>query len=271
MPNEPEVARHYSAHYGQFGDDVHARVRRDAFGEDIGQNSWLTVDELTWFASSLGLDASTELLDVGCGSGGPALWLVGHTGCHVTGIELYEEAVDTANRQAAESGLQASARFLQADASQPLPLDDSSFDAILCVDAINHLPDRRALFADWRRLLRPKGRLLFTDPLVVTGPLGSDEIALRTSIGYGLFMPEGANERLLDEASMTAIEVDDTTESKARIAQNRHDARVRHERELRLVEGDQTYEARQRFFQTAATLARERRLSRLAILAKPSS
>jgi cyclopropane fatty-acyl-phospholipid synthase-like methyltransferase len=267
VPDEPEVTAHYSAHYRQFGDDVHAQVRRDAFGEDIGQNSWLTADELARFASLLGLHPSSELLDVGCGSGGPALWLVRHTRCRVTGIELYEEAVETANRQAAEVGLQASASFVRADASQRLPFDDASFDALVCVDAINHLPNRPNLFADWRRVLRPRGRLLFTDPLVVTGPLGSDEIAVRTSIGYGLFMPKGENERLLGEAGMTVIKVEDTTESKSRIAQSRHDARVRHERDLRQVEGDQTYEARQRFFQAAATLAGEHRLSRLAIVA----
>ena len=39
------------------------------------------------------------------------------------------------------------------------------------------------VLVDWARLLRPSGRLLFTDPLTVTGPLGSDEIAIRTSIG----------------------------------------------------------------------------------------
>lgn len=57
MSDEPEVARHYSAQYSQFADDLHARIRRLAFGEDIGQNSWLTVEELERFASRLDLEA----------------------------------------------------------------------------------------------------------------------------------------------------------------------------------------------------------------------
>jgi SAM-dependent methyltransferase len=128
------------------------------------------------------------------------------------------------------------------------------------------LPDRRAVFADWRRLLRPEGRLVFTDPLVVTGPLGSDEIAVRTSIGYGLFVPLGGNERLLRDIGLGVLRVHDTTESTAQIAYRRYEARAQHSERLRQVEGETTFEGRQRFFQMAATLAREHRLSRLAFI-----
>jgi ubiquinone/menaquinone biosynthesis C-methylase UbiE len=59
--------------------------------------------------------------------------------------------------------------FQLVDAGQRLPFPDASFDALFCDDAINHLPDRARLFADWHRVLKPGGRLLFTDPVVVTG------------------------------------------------------------------------------------------------------
>jgi SAM-dependent methyltransferase len=101
------------------------------------------------------------------------LYLARLTGCQVTGVELYEEAVTTANRMAAEAQLEAKARFVKADASQPLPFEDAAFDAILCVDAINHLPAREAVLTNWGRLLRADGRLLFTDPVTVTGPLAA--------------------------------------------------------------------------------------------------
>ena len=81
--------------------------------------------------------------------------------------------------------------FQQADASQPLPFEDASFDAILCIDAINHLPDRLAVLREWRRLLKPGGRMLFTDPLVVTGILSSEEVAIRSSMGLAFFAPAG--------------------------------------------------------------------------------
>lgn len=268
MSEKREVADHYSAQYGQFATDVHAQVRRTAFGEDIGQNSWLTLDELEQFAAWLGLGESSRLLDVACGSGGPALHLARLTGCEIVGVELYAEAVANGNRLAVEAGFETRARFVQADASQPLPLAGGAFDAILCVDAINHLRDREHVLADWARLLAAGGRLLFTDPLTVTGVLGSDEIATRTSIGYGLFVPLGENERLLIEAGLSVVTVADTTDSKAEVARRRHDARAQHEETLRQIEGDETFEGRQRFFDVAATLALERRLSRYVYVAE---
>jgi len=132
-------------------------------------------------------------------------------------------------------------------------------------------PTHQSVLADWARLLAPGGRLVFTDPLVLTGPVGSDEIAMRTSIGYGLLMPAGENERLLKKVGFTMLAVEDTTAEKARVAQRRYEARAQHEQELRHVEGDETYDGRQRFFRAAATLAREERLSRFAFVAvKPT-
>jgi ubiquinone/menaquinone biosynthesis C-methylase UbiE len=271
VSEKAKVPDHYSAQYGQFAAEVYARVRRIAFGEDIGQNSWLTVEELERFAGRLELDQSSKLLDVGCGSGGPALHIAQLTGCEIVGVELYAEAVATADRTALETGLETRASFVQADASQSLPFESGSFDAILCVDAINHLPARKRVLAEWARLLAVRGRLLFTDPLTVTGMLGSDEIATRTSIGYGLFVPLGENERLLAEIGLKVVTVEDTTASKAEVARRRHDARAQHEETLRQAEGDQTFEGRQRFFNVAATLARERRLSRYVYLAEKSA
>src|SRR5262249_38675767 len=178
MGPEPEVAEHYSAHYRDFAADAYGDVRREAFGVDIGQNSWLTVDELERFGSLLELRPSARLLDVACGSGGPMLHLVRRAGCEAVGVELYEEAVATGRRMARDAGLQDRVTFARADAGRPLPFESESFDAVLCVDAINHLPDRRGVLTEWARLLRPGGRVLFTDPVVLTGPLSSEEISI---------------------------------------------------------------------------------------------
>jgi SAM-dependent methyltransferase len=268
VTGKPEVVDHYGAHYRDFAADVYGDVRRDAFGVDVGQNSWLTVEALERFGSQLELRTASRLLDVGCGSGGPALHLAKLTGCDVVGVDLYEEAVVAATESAREAGLEMRAHFQRADASRPLPFEGGAFDAILCVDSINHLRDRPSVLADWARLLRRGGRLLFTDPVVVTGILGSDEIAVRTSIGYFLFAPLGENERLMKGARLAVLAVEDTTEQLAEIARRRHDARAKHAEAVRQVEGPEAFEGRQRFFAIVATLARERRLSRLVYVAK---
>jgi len=55
--------------YGHFGDPVLRLIRRDTFGEDIGQNSWVTVDEYDRFISWLGLSSSHHVLEIASGCG----------------------------------------------------------------------------------------------------------------------------------------------------------------------------------------------------------
>jgi SAM-dependent methyltransferase len=268
MQDEPKVVDRYGASYGHFTSNVYSQIRREAFGSHIGQNSWLTLDELERFTSFLDLTTSSRVLDVGCGSGGPALQVSRTTGCEVVGVDVREDALAIANRMAAETGLGLRVSFRRADAGKPLPFEDATFDAVLCIDSVNHLPGRPGIFAEWARLLRSGGRLLFTDPTTVTGVLGSDEIAIRSSTDYYLFVPPGEDERLLAEAGLKVVRVEDVTENMAKIARRRHDARERHAHAVRQAEGDDAFSCEQRFFEVTARLARERRLSRPVYVAQ---
>jgi ubiquinone/menaquinone biosynthesis C-methylase UbiE len=208
------------------------------------------------------------VLEIGAGSGGPALHLVRSTGCELVGIDFNEQGVANANRLAREAGLDTRARFVRADATQPLELESESFTALLSVDAINHLTGRDRIFAEWLRLLRRGGRVLFTDPTTVTGLLGIDEIVTRASIGYFVFLPLGEDERLLNDAGFRVLAIDDATENMAQMAGRWRAARGSREEALRKIEGDDTFEGQQRFLEVASTLARERRLSRFIYLAE---
>jgi SAM-dependent methyltransferase len=153
------------------------------------------------------------------------------------------------------------------NASGRLPFTDGEFDAITCIDAINHLPDRPAVVAEWARVLKPSGRLLFTDPITITGPLSKDEIAIRSSAGFFLFVPAGYDRQVLEECGLRLLVYEDTTENMAQMAQRRHVARAAREEALRTIEGDAGYEQQQKFLEVAARIARERRLSRFAYVA----
>jgi SAM-dependent methyltransferase len=262
------VVGHYDAQYGHFASQLYARIRLETFGEDIGQNGWLTAEEHDLFIGQLALTPESQLLDVACGSGGPTLRIARRAGCEVDGVDVHEQAVAAARARAGQEGLSALARFHCLDASRPLPFPDASFDGLICVDAVNHLDDRARIFADWARLLRQGGRLVFTDPTVVTGPLTDAEIAVRSSIGFFLFVPPGLDERLLRDAGFDVLETIDRTENMARMAERWRAAREARAQDLRAIEGDATFEGQQRFFEVAGRLAAERRLSRFALHAE---
>ena len=258
---------HYDANYGQFSTDLYAAIRREAFGDDIGQHSWLTADEHDLFIGWMALRERSRVLDIACGSGRTTLRIAQRTGCTVHGIEIHEAAIAEARAAAEQDGLTNRALFDLADASKPLPFDHASFDAAICIDAINHLPNRPAVLAEWARILRPGAVLVFTDPVVVTGPLTNEEIAIRSSIGFFLFVPPGVNERLLADAGFDVIDTVDRTENMAVTAYKRMQARERYAKDLRIIEGAETFEGQQRFLETASQLAADRRLSRFAFRA----
>lgn len=265
--NAPGVD-HYGAQFRSFDTDLLAEVRREAFGEDVGQNGWLTVDEQDLFIDWLGLSESDRLLDIACGSGGPTLRIAKIAGCEVTGIDLHEDAIANATSYAEQQGLAERASFQVADGAHALDFDSARFDVLMCIDAINHLPDRARVLEEWHRVLKPGGRLLFTDPIVVTGPLTNDEITIRASIGVFLFVPDGTDERMLHDAGFAVERVEDRTPNMARNARGWLDARARHEAALRELEGDEAFDGQQVFLETAACLAEQKRLSRKVFVAR---
>jgi tRNA/tmRNA/rRNA uracil-C5-methylase (TrmA/RlmC/RlmD family) len=93
---EQTYVLHYDAQYGEFASDLYARIRREAFGEDIGQNGWLTAQEHDLFIKWLNLDATSHLLDVASGSGGTTLRIARLTGCRVQGVDIHPQAVSAA-------------------------------------------------------------------------------------------------------------------------------------------------------------------------------
>ena len=265
MPGKTNL---YDSTYQNFETDVLARVRRKTFGDDIGQNSWTTADEYRAWALLLNVSANTSVLEVACGSGGPALYLAEQTRCRVSGVYINAHGVAAANHAAQLRGLSERVAFRAANADEPLPFADTSFDAVLCVDAVNHFPRRAHVLEQWHRVLRPHGCVLFTDPVVVTGLVSADDLAIRASIGWFGFAPPGYNESVLDQVGFDLLEREDRSEQAASIAACWRDARLGERESLIRIEGEQRFEQLQSFFDAVHRLARDRCLSRYAYLAR---
>src|SRR5262249_48467586 len=155
-----------------------------------------------------------------------------------------------------------------ANGGAPLSFPASAFDAILSNDAMCHIDHRHAVLREWHRVLRPGGRILFTDALVITGPVSHEELAIRSSIGFYLFVPPGENERFLREAGFKLLGVDDLTRSAEEISRRWYEAREEHREALILREGPENFQGLQRFLRCVHTLSTERRLSRYSYLAQ---
>jgi SAM-dependent methyltransferase len=252
----------YDSAYGNYVSDTYRQVRIDTYGEDLGQTSWVTTEESNEIPQLLNLSSDSFALEVGCGSGGYALHLAKRVGCRLVGLDINELGVRNANQLALARGLASEARFEQCDASKNLPFDDNTFDAVFSNDVLCHLPGRPEVLGEMFRILKPGGRMLFSDALVVGGLLSHEEIATRSSIGFYVYSPPGENERLMERAGFRQIRVTDTTESAARVAKQWHHAREKRKEELVAAEGNINFEGLQRFLSCVYTLMGEKRLLR---------
>lgn len=263
----PEKVDLYDSAYANYESDTYRLVRIETYGEDLGQTSWVTTEESNEIPELLGLNPNSAVLEVGCGSGGYALHLTEKIGCRIAGLDINAAGVRNANQLALARGLAANAHFEQGNVSINLPFGDRTFDAVFANDVLCHVPDRAAVLGEIFRVLKPVGRMLFSDALVVGGMLSHEEIAMRSSIGFYVYSPPGANERFLEQAGFCGIRVTDTTSSAVRIAQRWHDAREKRKEALIAAEGEGNFEGLQRFLSCVHLLTSEKRLLRHLYLA----
>lgn len=104
----------------------------------------------------------TKVLDVGCGLGGPARMLADRFNCKVTGIDLSEEYIDTAQKLSELVGLTDNTVFIQADALN-LPFEDSSFDVVWTQHVQMNIKDKTRFYAEIGRVLNDEGALVYYD------------------------------------------------------------------------------------------------------------
>jgi cyclopropane fatty-acyl-phospholipid synthase-like methyltransferase len=257
----------YNNSYGNPSADVYREIRLETYGEDFGQTSWMTLDEFNEIPVRLGLDPLSSVLEIGSGAGGCAMHLAATAGCHVTGLDMNAAGVRIANELARTSGLESRARFRECDASRGIPFDVNDFDAIYSNDAVCHVPNRLALLLDARRVMKPGGRLLYSDAVVMSGEVSKEELATRSSIGHYVFSEMGDNERVIAASGFKLLRVDDTTENTADIAKLWYESREKHKGALIPIEGEANFDGLQKFLMCARVLAAERRLSRFLYLA----
>ena len=102
------------------------------------------------------LGTGTRVLDLGAGQGAFSQRLV-DAGYDVAACDLYPELFRCA-----------AVECRQADAEQPLPYEDESFDAVVALELVEHLESQLGLFRDVARLLKPGGVFLFSTPNIAS-------------------------------------------------------------------------------------------------------
>ena len=141
------------------------RVHRSAFGNEYADgthtNGFYSRTTLNRLYTALKLSPGCTLADLGCGHGGPGLWVAKQTGANLIGVDLSPAGIALASRQATELELGDRAKFKVGDLTKT-GLPDASCDAALSLDVLIFVPDKSAAAHECSRILKTGGLLGFT-------------------------------------------------------------------------------------------------------------
>lgn len=100
-----------------------------------------------------------KIADVGCG-GGLLSEALARAGAKVTGIDLGAKVIEVAKLHLHESGL--SVDYRVQSSSDLAAAEPASFDAVCCMELVEHVPDPQALVNDLATMLKPGARLFMS-------------------------------------------------------------------------------------------------------------
>ncbi|PKP77407.1 MAG: SAM-dependent methyltransferase [Alphaproteobacteria bacterium HGW-Alphaproteobacteria-3] len=157
--DSPDADSFYFTIWG--GEDIHIGMYKDD-NEPIVPASHRNDETL---ASMLeGVDKNTVVLDIGAGYGGAARHLARTRGCKVVCVNI-SETQNRLNRELnKKAGLDDRIDVLHGD-FEVIPADDDSIDVVWSQDAILHSGNRPRVLDEVKRVLKPGGQFIFTDPM----------------------------------------------------------------------------------------------------------
>ncbi|MEL7036468.1 MAG: methyltransferase domain-containing protein [Cyanobacteria bacterium J06592_8] len=154
-----ETDRLYATIWG--GEHIHYGIYQQA-DEPIHDASQRTVDTIAQTLENL--NQNSRVIDLGAGYGGAARYLAKTYGCQVSCLNLSEVQNERNRKLNQEQALADLVEVTQGSFEQ-IPYPDNSFDIVWSQDAILHSSDRRHVFEEIKRILKPGGELIFTDPM----------------------------------------------------------------------------------------------------------
>jgi SAM-dependent methyltransferase len=198
---------------------VEARVWRAVYGDEYPAEadpySFTTRSELARIARELRVGPGHTVADIGCGRGGPGLWVAQATGADLVGVDIAATALGHAARRAEQLGLAARTRFQEGEFAAT-GLGSESMDGVMSIDVLLFAPDKAAAAEEIARVLRPDARFVFTSwdchaPLRERPPQVDDHRPLLEAAGFAVEVYEETPEwerhqRALAEGMLAARE-----------------------------------------------------------------
>ena len=162
-PNLKRVLRYYDRTESRIGYLYLLRGTKHFGWYESGQSKWQLTQAMRRMEDELGkrlnLPADAEVLDAGCGMGDVARTMATKYRLKVTGIDILDFNIEEARKRSASSGLGDRTKFQLGDYHK-LDFPDEAFDGVYTMETLVHASDPEKVLNEFRRVLRPGGRLV---------------------------------------------------------------------------------------------------------------
>jgi sarcosine/dimethylglycine N-methyltransferase len=167
-------------------DGIELETLTEEILKDYDQDHFGGLEAVDVLAEKAGIDASSRVLDVCSGMGGPARYLAHRLGCRVTGLDITQSRHEAAVRLTELVGLEHLVDFRLGNALD-MPFADATFDVVIGQEAFAHVPDKPRLIAECARVVRPGEGLSAGEFERLQS--GMTFQSLETLDGYGRLLP----------------------------------------------------------------------------------
>lgn len=226
----------------------------------LDQYHYYGVEACDHAAATLGLDATSRVLDIGSGVGGPARYLAARTGCSVTGCEMQAALVDAGADLTKRCGLAERVRFVTGDFVAAFrnghpELQPQSFDHFISQLVFLHIPDRIPLLAACYDSMKPDGTFLIEDFVQVGSKFTAQEEGwLKDVVHANTVTPNEEYIAALEAAGFVDVRADDLTQPWKEWSLSRYEMYVASKDETIKMHGEALFNERSAFYKVVSDL-----------------
>lgn len=198
-------------------------IYRDIWGENVHLGIFTSPNESLHdamdrsnrrMAEGVELKSSDYVVDVGGAHGALARYLAGTHGCRVLVTDISEREIEWGRELTAEAGMEDKVTFQWAD-FHDMPFNDETFDVYWSQEAFLHAVDKLKVLQEANRILKPGGKLVFSDLLVRQGTNQEDRERIYERVNSPDMWDTSDYIQGLEKAGFTVLEHENWSENVA--------------------------------------------------------
>ena len=141
---------------------IYRSIFKDEYPEEADPDGYVTLTDLRSCVKYLNVEPGDKIIDLGCGRGGPGLWIARALDVSYLGLDIAKVGIEWGWERINDFGLNGKAEFQVADIAGNTGLPSNCYDGAISFDTISFIHNNLSVFQEIQRILKPNARFIFT-------------------------------------------------------------------------------------------------------------